>query len=276
MMTFLTPSIGLEPNLTTGVRTLPELVEFHTKNNAQHMFCLQAEKKTSSSGNEFVSVNYERLQHAIFRCQAWLGDHAPELHPPIRGTGGETKKCAPVAILMESDFSLAVYVLTLMGLGIPAVMLSSRLSPLAVRHLIRATGAKLALVSQRLHPLILEAFPPGGDGSPASILSGEVLDDQQDLAVCLAAGYEFFLADEQVTSTGVAHHDHYIAEDDRQVVILHSSGSSGLPKPIYCSHRYFLGFTTCHDFSSDMEAQGLTISTSPFFHVRFLIAIVQT
>jgi acyl-CoA synthetase (AMP-forming)/AMP-acid ligase II len=235
------------------------LVEFHIKNNPQHEFCVQAEKRELAKEigeygtYGFVSVTYEKLQHAILRCQSWLADHTSGIHSPVVGDDSSARRCAPFAILMESHVGLAVYVLTLMGMGVPAVLLSARLSPLAVGHLVRETGARTVLVSQRLRPILSE-----------SILSS----DLEGVRICVAAAYEEFLGEGPMSTNGrILHLNHYISEEDQHALILHSSGTSGLPKPIYCSHRHFLGFATCHNFSSDIEARGLTISTSPFFHV---------
>ena len=71
-------------------------------------------------------------------------------------------------------------------------------------------------------------------------------------------------ADASICKTG-----YYTREDDRNVLILHSSGTAGLPKPIYQSHKWLLSFAACHDFSSDVEALSLSLSTLPLYHVRF-------
>ncbi len=258
---FIPPKVSLDPTTGSGIRTLPALVDFHRENNPQHLFCLQVKRD-----NRFVPVSYERLQHAIVRCQAWLQKQAIGLHPPIVDTDGHVKKCAPVAILMESHVGLAIYVLACMGKGIPVMLLSARLSAPAVRHLIRETGAKLILVSPRLQPLASEAFPAAEDGQT------EARIEENGVTIRLVAGYEALLEEREAADAGqpatcTAHPNHFVSEEDRQVLILHSSGTSGLPKPIPCSHRYFLGYATCHSFSSDEEAHGLTISTPPFFHV---------
>lgn len=261
MAAFIPPKVSLQPTTGLGIRTLPTLVDFHGENNPQHLFCLQVKRD-----NRFVLVSYERLQHAIVRCQAWLEEQAIGLHPPIVGTDGHVKKCAPVAILMESHVGLAIYVLACMGKGIPVVLLSARLSTPAVRHLIQETGAKLTLVSPRLQPIASEAFPAAEDGKK------EADEEGNGVTVRLVAGYEALLEEGEAADAGrpatcTAHPNHFVSEEDRQVLILHSSGTTGLPKPIPCSHRYFLGYATCHSFSSDEEAHGLTISTPPFFHV---------
>lgn len=79
-----------------------------------------------------------------------------------------------------------------------------------------------------------------------------------------------------------------IREDDRNVLILHSSGTtgqsaeracgkrgftymfSGLPKAIPLAHRYVLGYAACHEFpvTEDLSLGGYNLSTLPLFHVR--------
>lgn len=255
------------------IRSLPDLVDFHIEHNPHHRFCLQAEvSKAEGGGYTFVTVTYEKLLRAILRCQAWILNPAyqaasgPLIHPPLLEShhdGGKYHKCAPVGILMESDATLAIYVLALMGLGVPAVLLSTRLSPLAVRHLLRDTGSRALLASRRLKPL-----------AKSSLETQDELETELEIDLVQALDYETLLRDSVESSQDVglsygrtAHPNHCLAHDDREVLILHSSGTSGLPKPIYCSHKHFLGFAACHDFSSIAQAQGLTISTSPFFHV---------
>ncbi|KAL8793052.1 MAG: hypothetical protein Q9195_004363 [Heterodermia aff. obscurata] len=258
---FKPPPISLDPNTQSGILTLPALVDFHAANNPHHLFCLQVQRD-----NVGLRVSYAILQHAIVGCQAWLRDQAIGLQSPVVDADGHVKKCAPVAILMESHVGLAIYVLAGMGLGIPIVLLSARLSASAVRHLIGQTGAKLILASPRLERLASEALPAAGDDDDQNA-------DEEDarVRIRLVAEYESFIeqgeaADAGRLATCTAHPKHFVSEGDRQVLILHSSGTSGLPKPIPCSHRYLLGYATCHSFSSNEEAYGLTISTLPIFH----------
>ena len=57
---------------------------------------------------------------------------------------------------------------------------------------------------------------------------------------------------------------------DRRIIILHSSGTTGLPKPIYLTHRYLLGYAACHEFPEDKDMSGISVSTLPLYHVSAL------
>jgi acyl-CoA synthetase (AMP-forming)/AMP-acid ligase II len=260
MSTFSPPKVSLDANSNAGIRTLPDLVDFNGKHNPQHTFCIQATRD-----QRFVSVSYRQLQHAIARCQARLKREDSGLHTPTTDADGHVTKCAPVAILTESHVGLVIYVLACMGMGVPVVLLSARLSSSAVRHLLQETGARLVIVSPTLQALVFEAI------SPSEGTNGAGENGDGTAAIGVAAEWETLLGEEDAAvhrqSVCVAHATHFASEEDRQVVILHSSGTSGLPKPIPCSHKYFLGYATCHTFASESEAQGLTISTLPLFHV---------
>ena len=79
-----------------------------------------------------------------------------------------------------------------------------------------------------------------------------------------------------------------VRESDRNVLFLHSSGTtgrtktliytcpatltsirSGLPKAIPLAHRYLLGHSACHSFSphEDEYSRGVNLSTLPLYHV---------
>ncbi len=137
------------------------------------------------------------------------------------------------------------------------LLLSARLSPVAIHHLLVKTAAKAIIVSPRLKNLAEEGlllFSPTGDPS--------TLYAQNNYELFLSQDPDTTYSDQSVCIPG-----HYIGESDRNVLILHSSGTTGLPKPVYTSHRYLLSFTTCHEFCNGEEALGLNLSTLPLYHV---------
>ncbi|KAL8850362.1 MAG: hypothetical protein Q9221_004682 [Calogaya cf. arnoldii] len=160
---------------------------------------------------------------------------------------------------MEGNVVMTVHVLSLIGLGVPVVLLSARLCSLSVGHLLKTTGAKSVLVSPRLRSVVTEALTSGGNDEEFRVSEIKICDP--------AASDVIFASSKDRLDGNIAHTNHYNSETDSDVLVLHSSGSTGLPKPVYCSHRHLLGFACCHDFVSDQIAQGLVISTSPLFHV---------
>jgi acyl-CoA synthetase (AMP-forming)/AMP-acid ligase II len=134
------------------------------------------------------------------------------------------------------------------------LLLSARLSPTAIHHLLKNAAATAIIASPRLQNIAREGlslFTPE-DVSP-------VLYVQKP--------YESFLGGTDANASICAPW-HYVGESDRDVLILHSSGTTGLPKPIYTSHTYLLGFTACHNFANNEQAQGLNVSLLPLYHVR--------
>ncbi|KAK6836153.1 hypothetical protein PG987_006648 [Apiospora arundinis] len=59
---------------------------------------------------------------------------------------------------------------------------------------------------------------------------------------------------------------------DDTILLLHSSGSTGLPKPIPLTHRMLLSAVNCHEFDTEEQAQGLNLTTLPMFHGFGLVA----
>ncbi|KAI1367018.1 hypothetical protein F5Y08DRAFT_350351 [Xylaria arbuscula] len=258
MEAFVRAKASLEPTAQDSLRTLPQLVQYHAENNPNYLFCLQAEKRhVTEEPSRIQEITYSTLQQAILHCQLWLNSQVARAQ--VGTQSGHYTKPAPVALLMESDFGLAVYLLSLMGLGVPVVLLSARLSPLAIHNLTQVTGCQAILVSERLRHLCSDALSIHNESGSSDI--NEIVTTRQITTI----GYKQFLEGDILNGT-VALEGHFLSDEDRQVVILHSSGTSGLPKPIYCSHRHFIVFSQCEDFRSPAEAQGLNISTSPFFH----------
>lgn len=82
--------------------------------------------------------------------------------------------------------------------------------------------------------------------------------------------YDMFLMGTNINiDANVFEENHFITHNDRNVLILHSSGTTGLPKPIYNAHAYMLGYAACHNFTVE-EAAGLSTTTLPLYHVSHM------
>ncbi|KAH8807195.1 putative NRPS-like enzyme [Xylogone sp. PMI_703] len=235
------------------VRTLPELIEFNSRHNANHLFCIQALKHAGNT-YDLVRVSYDDLKQAILHCSKWLVSHITEIELP-RSEGEKIVKGRPVALFVESDLNIVLYLFALLHLGVPVVLLSARLSPVAFHHLVTSTSAVVIITSKRQHRFVAQA----DTGLPVY----QIAQFQELLSLSQKERLDGII--------GSPHH--YTTDTDRNAIILHSSGSTGLPKPIYQAHRYLLCFTRAHLFRSPEEAQALTLSTLPLYHGYGLITL---
>ena len=101
-----------------------------------------------------------------------------------------------------------------------------------------------------------------------------VLQDSDHLAVdplpsTLAASYEDFLGAMHRGPTSSdydllwsSRSSRLVGEGGCNVLILHSSGTTGYPKPISLAQRYMLGYAACHEFleTQDEAVRGINPS----------------
>ena len=244
------------------IRTVPELLQFNALNNPDHIFCIQARKAAEGPAPTFLDISFAQMKEAVLRCSTWLTTNLVELSPPWKDNTDNMVKCPPVALLVDSNVGLLLYEYGLMYIGVPVLLLSARLSATAISHLLQKTAAGAIIVSPRMRGTAAEALSLIGstDSSPS---------------LYLQCPYETFLNTESIShrpKEKLPNPHHFVSESDRNVLILHSSGTTGLPKPIYTTHRYSLSFPACHAFTSEEEAQSLTLSTLPLYHVGSMVA----
>jgi hypothetical protein len=80
---------------------------------------VQIRKNGQSPADRLLTVTHGELKDAVSRCQEWLLQNVAGIQLPSHGQDGKIKKSAPVALFMESDIGLWIYVVALMGLGVP-------------------------------------------------------------------------------------------------------------------------------------------------------------
>ncbi|KAL8722888.1 MAG: hypothetical protein Q9225_000721 [Loekoesia sp. 1 TL-2023] len=253
--------VDLQDQDRSRIQTVPELIEHNALYNPEHVFCIQAQKQArkqaSAPGLSLRSVSYFQLKLSIARCQAWLLRTIVQLRTPAIKSDGTVEKGRPIALFVESDVGLLVHLFSFMSLGVPVILLSARLGPSAIHHLLHKTTACAVITSPRFTNTAREG------------LSLFAVDEEQPSLYTQATWTSFLEAQENEDHLkgSICRPGYFAGINDRNVLILHSSGTTGLPKPIYQSHTWLLGFTKCHEFYSDEEALGLNLSTLPLYHV---------
>ncbi|KAF2280128.1 acetyl-CoA synthetase-like protein [Westerdykella ornata] len=238
-----------------NIGCLPDLINFNAETNPNHIFCFQAKAPDTRNSVEDSDERYDadvvtfrQLKHAVDACAAWCDERIPQ--------GPRDSKPAPVALYLESDVGLFIYLAALLSSNIPTVLLSARLSSESVRHLLKETGAQSIFLSKRTEPFI----------------RGEVADLVDTYVV---ERYSRFIRSKVVDESedGVRSSSRMkVDQNDTGVLILHSSGTTGLPKPIRLTHRYPLGYAACHKFPPEEPINWRNLSTLPLYHGFGLLA----
>ena len=98
-----------------GIRTVPELIEHNAEHNPRHLFCLQARKGTA----EPLPLSHLQFKQSIIQCSAWLVANIAEVTLPRKIDNGLFAKCPPLALFMESNVGLLIYLYSCISSGIP-------------------------------------------------------------------------------------------------------------------------------------------------------------
>lgn len=149
-----------------------------------------------------------------------------------------------VGILAHSSLEFIITLLALSRLGYAALLLSTRLARPALVRLLDLTGCNVVLTTSHFHPLLSEAQAE----HPVILL--KMLQHEEYYSVS---------EDSTAPSSGFIREYDAQKENTKHAVIIHSSGSTGLPKPIYLTHRSCLAA-----FSTHLDRRALM--TQPLFH----------
>jgi acyl-CoA synthetase (AMP-forming)/AMP-acid ligase II len=190
-----------------------------------------------SSGIDYV--NYTSLQLDIFAFRA--AKHYA-LHIPSRSSSIEKPKV--IGLLGPSDFNYIITMLSLWKLGHTILLLSTRIAKEAHISLLKATGAKDLLFHESTNRM-------------ASRLCGELpyLRIQKFISQSV---YNYALENEPI-DTSINLSLDFDTESGYLACIIHSSGSTGLPKPVYFPQNVIVKVS-----GSNMNMKGYTCA--PFYH----------
>ncbi|KIK56246.1 hypothetical protein GYMLUDRAFT_76195 [Collybiopsis luxurians FD-317 M1] len=251
-MAFFRPLLNLMylPGNSQDINGLPELIQFNAKYNPDHVFCLQAQAGEGSL--PFSRITFSQLEQAMERCCSWLvfchvtnGRREGEAYPN------------PVGILLGSDITIFIYIAALLRIGTPVLCLSARLTSKAIVHLLEATSTNTIIHNQQV-----------------THLSKAVRSQYDQVQLVAGPNYANFLDSDHPGHCGLPVPPSYMHRIRHEfgAIIMHSSGTTGLPKPIYHAPSYLLLYATCHCMPEQKEAYFPNVSTLPLYHRFGLLA----
>ena len=131
--------------------------------------------------------------------------------------------------------------------------MSARLPAVSIVHLLRETQTSTVLTSIQLARTAEEART--------------LLLADNDIKFIHAP--TFFDLDQQQRGFPMIPHIYSdYGRDDLDAIILHTSGTTGIPKPVYHAQAYVLLYATCHRLPPQKEPFQFNVSTLPLYHVR--------
>ncbi|KZO94102.1 acetyl-CoA synthetase-like protein [Calocera viscosa TUFC12733] len=194
----------------------------------------------------YTKYTYHDLQSAAALLANYYNDHGI-LSP--RATG-DTKTRLTVALLSHSGWSYAIQELALIKMGYCVLFISVNNSAAAISHLLEATGSTHIITHQTFIPVVEEALSKYPPKQPVKLLP-QVGDELYNADARLQGGktgkttWRLPLTPEE--------------EENLPAFIVHSSGSTGFPKPIVLSH-----IASVRNFSQHFGLRGFT--TLPLYH----------
>ncbi|KAJ3542044.1 hypothetical protein NM208_g4312 [Fusarium decemcellulare] len=220
-----------KPQTSATIRTVDELLRVRARENPDKVIV-----SYPSSGINYVGYTMRQLDVFAYRVAKYY-----EQFIPCRQSSDE--KPMTIAMIGPSNFDYLISLLAVTKLGHTTLFLSPRISQEAVDNLINLTGASYFLA----HSRYLETAET----------SRQALGMRGVLEIADRSKYDFPVevhADTRVDTAldlSVETHNH--------IYIIHSSGSTGLPKPIYQTQK-----ASVANYVHSMEMKAFI--TLPLYH----------
>ncbi|KAE9406882.1 putative aminoadipate reductase [Gymnopus androsaceus JB14] len=203
------------PSLGKSSLNLPDLLDFHLEHNPDYPVYVYAEPGSNRAA-EIRMLEYIRAAHRIGKA--------------IRG--GDSQPGDVIAIVANLDAIVySALIVGIMKAGLVPFPISPRNSPTALLHLIRESSAHRIIVTQATLQAVV-------DGLKAEL---ETFDPTYALsfeeAPALHDAYPFLgkeTAEDPFTPISAT----FSPKDLDKSIYLHSSGSTGLPKPILYTYQF--------------------------------------
>lgn len=172
---------------------------------------------------------------------------------PVRSSSSE--KPTVVGVLGPSNLSYLVDLLALAKLGHTALLLSTRISIEAYSSLLENTRSRNLMIHESFRDVSEDLRKRIPDLQVDEILSGDV--------------YDFPIDGNESVDTNLTPHLDATKETEHIAWIIHSSGSTGLPKPIFQTQR-----SAIRNYASNMNMDGFI--TLPLYHNHGMSSLFRT
>ncbi|KAE8209347.1 hypothetical protein CF327_g6656 [Tilletia walkeri] len=258
---FIRPSFSLPigtdafPQPTAHIRTIYDVLAQTASANPDHTYALQFTDRTLDI-RKAISVSHAQLLRAIDRCSAWLVHNGfAQRSVAVPSNDGlpqrKTNRGKPIAVFLGSDLNIFIHVVALLKLGNPVAIFSSRLSGAALEHLVQAITVDRILTTPAQWRTIQDEVSP--TLSAATVPVRPLVD--------------FLLPSTELDSLPIPEKGDEPDHNDRTVFAWHSSGSTGLPKPVFHTHRFWHCYLACHQFSEDEDVhRKVALNMPPLYH----------
>lgn len=200
------------------------------------------------TGTDYVDYPLRQLDIFAFRVAKVLAKRIPP-----RSSSSETP--AVIALLGPSDLDYLVMLLALAKLGHSGLLLSTRLSNEAYVSLLERTNSH--------HLFVHDSFKSTAEDLQA-LVSG-----LQTAQIPTEENYNYPISSEVEVDTNLVPHLDPVKESKHISWIIHSSGSTGLPKPIFQTHG-----AAIKNYASNMNMSGFI--TLPLYHNHGISVLFRT
>jgi acyl-CoA synthetase (AMP-forming)/AMP-acid ligase II len=200
-----------------------------------------------SSGINYANYTARQLDIFAFR----VAQKYAAFMPP---RASSSQVASVIGLLGPSNFDYLITILALTKLGHTVLFLSTRISPAAYESLLKTTGTAHLLIDESFKNLA-ETLSPG-----LPKLNIEVIAKSRTYEVTVETAE---------SDTCLTHQLDPEAEKNQLAWIIHSSGSTGLPKPIFQTQGAALG-----NYRNNMNMKGFV--TLPLYHAHGLSSLFRS
>ncbi|KAJ5731173.1 NRPS-like enzyme [Penicillium malachiteum] len=245
-------------SVTFENRLLTQTFDSQASRSPSSLFCIQG---SNDGKSDWHQITVQEFANAVNRLAWWIDQK----------TNGERKQQV-LAYIGTNDLRYGAFILACMKTGHVALLLSTRNSQQAQRHLLKATGCSVLV-----------------DGSEKIQLRRAIDDLEMMCSDMPLIRWQMDSLKEVFISDQVANYPHNVKftdVEDLPAILIHSSGTTGHPKPITVTHGYLATMDNlqnlplpsgrqsslfCHSRKGDLR-----FLYTPMFHFMGIICLIDS